>query len=63
MIEVKNSEDLRRLEDLATCPCYSCVKNCDGMDKVADCVAYQRWYETKMRQREIRRKYGLNRQK
>ena len=60
MKRIESSDDLRRLADLTSCPCYECVKDCNGMDKVSECVSYQKWYENKLRQRELRRKYGAD---
>lgn len=44
-------EHLRRLSDLASCPCLNCRAICDRYDVIDKCVAYQLWYAERIKRR------------
>ena len=46
-------EHLRRLSDLASCPCLNCIRICDPT-VYASCEAYQIWHDERI-------SYGKNR--
>lgn len=48
----EESEYLRHLSDLTSCPCYNCIKYCVNTE---DCTAYVLWQDRKW---EERRRHG-----
>lgn len=49
-------EHLRRLSDLASCPCTTCKAICNRYETIYECDAYQLWYEDRMSRRTRKRK-------
>lgn len=54
-------DTLRHISDMASCPCVTCQRICDRMEYIAECEAYQLWYEERMEARE--RYYERNKQR
>lgn len=52
MSEEKRREHLRHSSELSSCPCLTCKAICDRGEKIANCVAYQLWYERCLERRE-----------
>lgn len=47
-------DHMRRLEELATCPCVNCTKVCDRASTIAECDAYHEWWERNIHRRRKR---------
>jgi hypothetical protein len=52
MDEIEYRQYMRHLSDISTCPCVSCNAVCDRPQKIAECDAYQLWYERCMERRQ-----------
>ena len=61
VIDISNISDevfrthLRRLADITSCPCMTCVRVCDRPEFIDQCDAYQLWRGQRM---EARKSYG-----
>ena len=47
-------EEIRHIQQLATCPCTECESRCWSTDEITDCELYRRWWD---KQNGIRRDY------
>ena len=36
---------IRRIEQLASCPCTECVERCWTTDDIRECERYRRWWD------------------
>lgn len=52
LTEEDRKNHFRRLDQLATCPCVRCTAICDRASTVANCAAYQRWYNRNIHRRK-----------
>ena len=53
--EEDRREHMRRINQLATCPCMNCTAECNRWMNVASCDAYQEWREYNMHRRGRKR--------
>ena len=54
MTRAQYLEEIRHIQQLATCPCTECESRCWSTDEITDCELYRRWWD---KQNGIRRDY------
>ena len=45
MSDEEHREHMRRISQLCSCPCMTCVRDCTTMSGINECEPYQRWMD------------------
>lgn len=45
MTRAEYLEEIRHIQQLATCPCTECESRCWSTDEITDCELYRRWWD------------------
>lgn len=45
MTRAQYLEEIRHIQQLATCPCTECESRCWSTDEITDCNLYRRWWD------------------